>query len=276
MELIGIRATQCLATFAFASQSLGCKCGAGSFVSSDAFTNIHVFDIKSTVTGPYLLLDCNFYLQMLTIPAHQVLQPMVLHWHPRRIPVYLDARDIQSRTTLPGMYMEQRPAAGRSVAAGLGWAWHPCGKPWNPQGFTSCCSTQRISNAVVWPWILTNVTTKLPFLQFQGWLQYQLDHLHIVDDTGLMGAGSALAGNLVKVWQIWSKHQIEKLMDATFEITQFPASSFELSTPDVFCWSCMGFAWECIKSKIRVSSQPAYLLLCKPFQHLDLCPSICL
>jgi len=44
---------------------------------------------------------------------------------------------------------------------------------------------------------LTNVTTKLPFLQFQGWLQYQLDHLHIVDDTGLMGAGSALLGNLM-------------------------------------------------------------------------------
>lgn len=227
---------------------------------------IHVFDIKSTVTGPYLLLDCNFCLQMLTIPAHQVLQPMVLHWHPRRIPVYLDARDIQSRTTLPGMYMEQRPAAGRSVAAGLGWAWHPCGKPWNPQGFTSCCSTQRISNAVVWRWILTNVTTKLPFLQFQGWLQYQLDHLHIVDDTGLMGAGSALLGNLMN-----DKSEVNREKADGHDIWN-AVSCLELRIVNTG-WFFVEVAWDLhgIKSKIRelLTGIPAFV------QTIS-CPSICL
>eukprot|EP00434_Breviolum_minutum_P013544 symbB.v1.2.011937.t1/scaffold814.1/size160240/7 len=77
-----------------------------------------------------------------------------------------------------GMYMEQRPAAGRSVAA--------------------------------------------------GWLQYQLDHLHIVDDTGLMGAGSALSS--MDITLPWRSQRALPLVPACQTHVQLPGGAPRVAT----------------------------------------------
>ena len=235
------------------------KCRAGSFVASDAFPYIDVFDIKKHFDRTISLLDCDFHLQMLTIPAHQVLQPMVLHWHPRRIPVHLDENVIHSpeqrfqectwNNGLQLVHQLQQAWVEHDIRARLqSLKW---GKPWNPLCHRSCLVLH-----------LTNViTTKLPFLDF---------HLRMASISTWSFAhrwwhwphGSRLSfGN----WEVWWSYDDKSEVnsgkkadghdiDVDQWIWMFAVSGLELQRivnfTGCFLLKFMGFA-ACIKSKIE-------------------------
>ena len=252
MELTGIRATQGLATFAAASQSLGCKSVEPDLsLQVMLLPYIDVFDIKTHFDRTISLLDCDFHSQMLTIPAHQVLQPMVLHWHPRRIPVHLDENVIHSPEQ---RFQECTWNNGLQLVDQLQQAWveHDILKVSQVAAHTGChrsCLVLHLANVI---------TTKLPFLDFHLRMA-SISTWSFVHRWWHWPHGSRLSFGNWEVWwrydgQIWSKQWEKKswwTRHWSWSVDLNVRSFRPRATKDAFCWSRMVFAWACIKSKIE-------------------------